>query len=332
MSIAKRKQAHVDLCLLPESQVKSEQALFADIQLPYRALPELDLAQVCLETKLFTKTLRQPLIIASMTGGVAHAQTINTHLAQAAEACGVAMGVGSQRIALELGDARDTFSLVREHAPTAFLFANMGAVQLNYGRTISDYQAVVDMIQADALYLHINPLQEALQPEGDTNFAGLLIKIEELVKKINVPVFAKEVGHGLDVATAQRLLNIGVQGVDCAGVGGTSWAWVEAKRAENADYEAWFKDFGYPTDFLLKEYATLTGAPIKVISGGLRTPIEAVKARMLGADFYSMAQPFLAPALESPEAVINVIENFERGVKIALFTCGWKTWADVKKI
>ncbi len=332
MSIAKRKQAHVDLCLLPESQVTPEQELFADIQLPYRALPELNLEDVSLETKLLAKTLQQPLIIASMTGGVAHAQTINTHLAQAAEACGVAMGVGSQRIALELADARDTFQLVRKHAPTTFVFANMGAVQLNYGRTISDYQAVVDMIQADALYLHSNPLQEALQPEGDTNFAALLPKIEALIKAINVPVFVKEVGHGLDVRTAQKLVDMGVKGIDCAGVGGTSWAWVEAKRAENPEFEAWFKDYGLRTDDLLKEYKGLTSSVIKVVSGGLRSPIEAVKARTQGADFYSMAQPFLAPALESTDAVINVIKNFERGIKIVLFTSGCKSWAAAKNL
>jgi isopentenyl-diphosphate delta-isomerase len=332
MSIAKRKQAHVDLCLDPASQTNPQGELFADVVLPYQALPELNLADVSTETTLFDKKLQQPLIVASMTGGVAHAKTINANLAEAAEACGVAMGVGSQRIALELDDARESFALVRSHAPNAVIFANMGAVQLNYGRTVADYQAVVDMIQADALYLHINPLQEAIQLEGDTNFAGLLPKIEELVKKISVPVFAKEVGHGLDVATAQALINGGVAGIDCAGVGGTSWAWVEAKRAENPDFEDWFADFGAKSDTLLKEYAHLKGDVIKVMSGGLRTPLEALKARTCGADLYSMAQPFLAPALESPEAVANVIRNFERGLKIALFTCGWSSWTGTPRL
>src|SRR5688500_12311180 len=152
--ITKRKQAHIDLCLRSESQVGKE--LFTQYCLPYRALPELNLTDISLKTKLFNKQLTQPLIISSMTGGSQHAHTINKNLAIAAEETGVAMGVGSQRIALELEEARESFELVRQYAPKAFVFANMGVVQLNYGRTIQDYQRVVDMIRADALYLHIN--------------------------------------------------------------------------------------------------------------------------------------------------------------------------------
>lgn len=329
-SIENRKQAHIDLCLDPNSQ--GDSALFSEYTLPYRALPELNLTEVSTATRLFNKVLQQPLILASMTGGTQHAGTINKNLAIAAEACGVAMGVGSQRIALEKEEAKASFALVRKHAPTAFLFANMGVVQLNYGHTINDYQRIVDMIQADALYLHINPLQEALQPEGDTNFSGLLDKIAELVKKVNVPVFAKEVGHGIDPITAQALIDRGVKGLDTAGVGGTSYAWVEATRAKNPDYQNWFKDFGYRTDWLIKEYQNLTGDFITIMSGGVRTPIEALKARTFGADFYSLAQPILTPALESEIAVINYIKNFEQALKIAMYVCGCKSWDDAKNI
>lgn len=328
--IQKRKQAHIDLCLLPESQVGSE--LFSQYELPYRALPELRLEDVSVENELLGKKLKQPLIIASMTGGVAHAKQINTNLAIAAESCGVAMGVGSQRIALEVEDARTTFELVRKHAPTTVIFANMGAVQLNYGRSFDDYQRVVDMLRADALYLHLNPLQEALQPEGDTDFRNLLDKIAELVKKVSVPLFVKEVGHGIDVQTAQALIDRGVKGIDCAGVGGTSWAWVEARRAENLFYQEWFKDFGYRSDTLIEQYQELTGDVYKVVSGGVRTPIEVVKAGALGAHMYSMAQPFLKPALESPEAVSEMIQLWERAVRTILFGCGCASWREVTQL
>lgn len=325
--ITNRKQAHIDLCLNPASQGDGE--LFSDLELPYRALPELNLAHVSTSTTLLGVSLTQPLIIASMTGGTAHAGTINKNLAIAANECGVAMGVGSQRIGLQNDDAKATFKLVRKLAPKALLFANMGAVQLNYEAQVSDYRAVVDMIKADALYLHINPLQEAIQPEGDTNFAGLLDKIAELVKKIDVPVFVKEVGHGLDVKTAQALIDRGVQGIDCAGVGGTSYAWVEAARAENLEFQSWFKDFGHTSDTLLQKYKKLEGNFVKILSGGVRTPIEAVKGRLYGADFYSMAQPFLQLALESPEAVIAKINQWQQAVQIIMFACGWKDWQSV---
>ncbi len=322
--IEKRKQAHIDLCLDPHSQGAGN--LFTHYDLPYKALPELNLKEVTLKTELFGKSLSQPLIIGSMTGGSKHAALINTNLAIAAETCRVAMGVGSQRIALEVADAEESFRLVRRHAPTAVIFANMGAVQLNYGRTIDDYQRIVDMVQADGLYLHLNPLQEAIQPEGDTNFAGLLKKIEALIKKVSAPVFVKEVGHGIDLATAQALLDCGVAGLDCSGTGGTSWAWVEAKRREDQNYEKWFKDLGYRTDDLIEAYQELRGDVIKVVSGGIRTPIEIVKARALGADFYSMAYPLLSPALESDKAVIEAINHLAYAIRVTLFSCGCATW------
>lgn len=328
--IEKRKQAHIDLCLEPESQGRG--SLFSNYVLPYRALPELDLQNVSIKTNLFNKTLSQPLIIGSMTGGSKHAKAINTNLAIAAEEKQVAMGVGSQRIALELQDAKKTFELVRKYAPTTVVFANMGAVQLNYGRVAEDYQRVVDMIKADGLYLHLNPLQEAIQPEGDTNFEGLLDQIAELVKKINVPVFVKEVGHGLDPVTAQALIDRGVAGVDCSGVGGTSWAWVEAKRREVPEFEEWFHSTGYPTDVLCEAYQSLGGDVIKVISGGVRTPEEIVKARTFGMDFYSMAQPFLRPALESERSVVDMISRYEQAIKILLFSCGYSSWEQAEDL
>jgi isopentenyl-diphosphate delta-isomerase len=315
---------HIDLALAPESQTDREP--FGEVLLPYTALPELDLAAVDTSVELLGKRLQQPLIIASMTGGSQHAKTINTHLAIAAETMQAAMGVGSQRIALEVADARETFALVRRLAPTTVIFANMGAVQLNYGRTVDDYRRVVEMIGADALYLHLNPLQEAIQPGGDANFAGLRRKIEDLVARLGAPVFVKEVGHGLDAAACQALVDAGVAGLDVAGVGGTSWAYIEARRADNPNLMAWFKDVGWPTEAALRLAARHKGAAKLVASGGIRGPVQGLKARLLGADYYSAARPFLVTAMESPEAVIALLADWQKGLQIGLFAIGAVDW------
>lgn len=331
--IASRKGDHIRLCLDPRSQ--GDATAFSKYQLPYSALPEISLTDVDTSVALIHKKLAVPLVIASMTGGSEHGRKINTNLAIAAEHCGVAMGLGSQRIGLEKQDAKDTFELVRKHAPSAFIMANMGAVQLNYGHDIDSYRRIVDMIQADALYLHLNPLQEALQPEGDTDFRGLTDKIQKLIQAIDVPVFVKEVGHGISAEVAQRLFAVGVQAIDVAGVGGTSYAWVEAERAHNDDFAEWFKDIGVPTDQSVIEVvgAKTNKSQVVIASGGVRSPLDGLKARALGADLFSAAVPFLEAAMDSPEATIKVIENWEKGLKVAMFAAGiqdWKSAATIK--
>jgi isopentenyl-diphosphate delta-isomerase len=285
--------------------------------------------------ELFGKKLQAPIVIASMTGGSEHGRSINTNLAIAAEKCGVAMGLGSQRIGLEKADAKETFELVRKYAPTAFIIANMGAVQLNYGHTIESYQAIIDMVDADAIYLHINPLQEALQPGGDIDFSGLLPKIKKLVNAVSVPVFVKEVGHGISAEVAAKLYAVGVAAVDTAGVGGTSYAWVEAERAKNDDMAAWFKSYGVPTDISVIETnaAKVKQSQLVIASGGLRSPVDGLKAATLGADLFSAAVPFLEPAMQdSPDDVIEVVENWKRGLKVAMFASGIKTWDQAKDL
>lgn len=319
-----RKKQHIDLCLNENSQANRN--VFDAYSLPYRALPEVAFEDVSTEAGLCGKRLSQPLIIASMTGGSEHAKTINTNLAIAAENEGVALGVGSQRIGLDLPDAEQTFKLVRKHAPNAFLFANMGAVQLNYGKKPEDYRRVVEMINANALYLHINPLQEAIQPGGDTDYRGLIDKIAMVVDAVSVPVFAKEVGHGIDIQTAQALIAAGVQGIDVAGVGGTSYAWVEAQRAKNDNFAEWFKEVGIPTDQAIKDIANLKTKATLVASGGVRSPLDGLKAHALGADLYSAATPFLKTALESAEAAMEQIQIWQNGLRIALFVSGRSSW------
>lgn len=332
--ITARKGEHIRLCQDPGSQIDG--SAFAKYRLPYVALPERALEDVDTSYELLGKTLRMPLVIGSMTGGSEHGRAINTNLALAAEQCGVALALGSQRIGLEQQDAQDTFALARRHAPHAFLIANMGAVQLNYGHGVDSYRRVVDMIEADALYLHLNPLQEALQPGGDTDFRGLLGKIRELVRTVGIPVFVKEVGHGISGAVAHELFVAGVTAVDVAGASGTSYAWVEAQRAHNDDFADWFKEFGIPTDQAVIEAAMArTEQQLVVASGGVRSPLDGLKAHVLGADLFSAAMPFLAPAIESPEATITAVQNWQRGLQIALFAAGaqdWRTAADIQFI
>jgi len=269
-----------------------------------------------------------------MTGGSEHGRAINTNLAVAAEQCGIAMGLGSQRIGLEKQDAKDTFELVRKYAPTACIVANMGAVQLNYGHSVDSYRKIVDMVQADALYLHLNPLQEALQPGGDTDFRGLLQKIRRLVAVIGVPVLVKEVGHGISAEVATMLFDIGVAGIDTAGVGGTSYAWVEAERSHNDDFAKWFKELGIPTDESVQAVvgAQTNDNQLIIASGGIRSPLDGLKARALGADVFSAAVPFLAPAMESPEKIIESVENWKQGLRIAMFASGAKNWEAAKQL
>lgn len=332
--IAQRKAHHIQLALDKGSQSLVGDS-FESIPLDYNALPEMDLAAVDTTISLFGKELSQPLIIASMTGGTKHARTINQNIAVAAAETGVAFGLGSQRIALELGEARESFAIARKLAPKAVILANMGAVQLNYGRGVSDFQRVVDMIEANGLYLHLNPLQEAMQPEGDTNFSGLLDKIHDLCAKISVPVIAKEVGHGISAEAASKLIEAGVSGIDVAGTGGTSWAWIEAKRQPGKKGELfadWFSGFGLSTADSLAQVVEVisnntnsAAKPILIASGGLRSPLSGLKAINMGADYYSAALPFLTAALESSVAVIELIQIWQQGLKTAMFVSGRKS-------
>ncbi len=324
--ITSRKGDHIRLCLDGDSQ--ADGSVFTSYKLPYTALPECALDDVDTSFDLLGCRLKMPFVIASMTGGSEHGRRINTNLAIAVQECGVAMGLGSQRIGLEKSDAQDTFKLVRQHAPDAFIIANMGAVQLNYGHTISSYQQVVDMVQANALYVHLNPLQEAIQPGGDTDFSGLLEKIHALVKAVSVPVFVKEVGHGVSGEVAKQLFAAGVTAVDVAGVGGTSYAWVEARRAQNPDFEQWFKDFGIPTDSAVQQCSAVKKpGQLVIASGGVRSPIDGLKARAMGADMFSAAAPFLQAAMaDDPGSVVDLILNWQAGLRAAMFASGANNW------
>ena len=302
---------------------------FDQVRLTHRALPELNLREVDPAVTFLGKRLSFPLLISSMTGGDhATVRTINRRLAEAAEAEGVAMAVGSQRVLFTHPAARASFDL-RRCAPTTVLLGNLGAVQLNHGFGIKEARAAVDVLQADGLYLHLNPLQEAVQPEGDTDFGGLAARIGALVKQLPVPVLVKEVGAGLSRADADLLVRAGVRHLDVAGSGGTSWSRIEAHRhggASGAALGVLYQDWGLPTPHCLKILSALRRKGVILIaSGGLRSGLDLAKAVVLGASLGGLAAPFLAPAQRSTRAVRAVIQRLRREYVTALFLLGQRT-------
>jgi isopentenyl-diphosphate delta-isomerase len=295
-------------------------------------LPEVSLSEVDTSVEFLGRRLSLPLVISSMTGGDhALVRKINRNLAAAAEAAGVAMGVGSQRVMFTHPRARASFDL-RPAAPTALLFANVGAVQLNEGFGLRECREAVDVLGADALYVHANPLQEAIQPEGDTDFSGLAAKIGAVARGLGKPVILKEVGAGVSVEDARLVLRHGVRIVDVAGSGGTSWSRIEHQRGESVQGETTgllFQDWGLPTPQALWELRPLRRRMSFIASGGLRSGLDLAKAMVLGATLGGMAQPFLGPAMASVARVTAVIERIRREFAISLFLLGVRRAQDV---
>lgn len=319
-----RKEEHLQINLEEDVESTGVTAGFESYHFLHQALPEIDAATIDLSVTLFGKHLKAPLIISSMTGGIEAARHINRNLAQAAQAEGVAMGVGSQRCAIDNPELAITYQ-IRDIAPDILLFANLGAVQLNYGYGVAECQQAVDMIQADALILHLNPLHEALQRDGNTDFSGLLSKIERVCHKLPVPVIVKEVGCGISQSVAQRLADAGVSGIDVAGAGGTSWSEVERLRARGGvvdNIAAAFRRWGIPTAESIR--MAQQGAPgiTLIASGGIRTGVDAAKAIALGTDAVSIASPFLKAAAISVEAITQAIKETAEGLRIAMFCIG----------
>lgn len=328
--ISNRKNEHLTICL--ENNVESSiNAGFEKISVIHQALPELDFNQIETRTTFLGKTLNAPLLISSMTGGSKEGARYNTIFAEVAEQFQIAMGVGSQRAAIENPDLEDTFK-VRKVAPSILLFANIGAVQLNYGYDIPEVQRTIDMIEADALFLHLNPLQEALQPEGNTNFSGLLQKIEHICKRIETPVFVKEVGCGINAQTAKLLFDSGVRGIDCAGLGGTSWSLVEAERHSDqrmATLAREFSNWGIPTVSCLLDYRKHDLTKNIIASGGIRSGLDIFKSIALGAQLAGMALPLLKAGSQGSETLQIFIDNIIRELKVTMFNAQTATIADI---
>jgi isopentenyl-diphosphate Delta-isomerase len=327
-TIQGRKLKHVEACLNYPVEYTTRTTGFEKINLPYRALPETNLSTINTHTTFLGKPLNAPLLIGAMTGGAELSATINKNLAIAAETLGIGLMLGSQRIMLEHPEAIPSFT-VRPHAPTALLIGNLGVAQLNKGYRLEHLTKAVELIRADALALHTNPLQEAMQQKGDTNFAVLLPKLRQLVPMLTFPVLLKEVGHGLSKDIAQSVKGIGFAALDVAGAGGTSWAKVEEfvnyGEVKHPDLAEW----GIPTVRALQDVHEVLPTMPLIASGGIRSGLDIAKALVMGASVVAIARPLLGPATQSPEAVIEKLQDIIWQLKVAMHCIGV---ADIKAL
>lgn len=319
-----RKTEHIRLCLNDNVEGVNKTTGLEGISFIHNALPEINFNNIDLKTQFLKKPLKAPFLVSSMTGGSELASKININLAIASEEKGWAIGLGSTRALLESRAHEESF-LIREHARTVPVIANLGAVQLNYGYGVDECERIVEMTEADSLVLHLNSLQEVIQDGGDLNFENLLPKVEEICKSLSVPVGVKEVGFGIDGTVAKKLHDAGISYIDVAGAGGTSWSQVEKLRSQDplrkAAAEA-FNDWGLPTkDCVVSVRSKLPTAPI-VASGGMKTGVDAAKAITIGADIIGYARLLLQAATESVESVVEVMDKIEFELKMTMFGIG----------
>ena len=323
-NIQTRKADHLRICLEEDVQFRHLSNGLERYRFVHCCLPDLDRSEIDLKARFLRKDLEAPILISSMTGGTEQAKTINSRLAEVAQHYKLAMGVGSQRVALENPEVADTFA-VRSLAPDILLFANLGAIQLNYGVGVEQCLRIIDLLKADALVLHLNPLQECIQANGDTNFRGLLDKINKVCYKSSVPVIVKEVGNGISGEVAGKLIEAGVSAIDVAGAGGTSWAKVEGERAGNPlqrQLGEAFADWGIPTAECIVDIRKHQPTIPLIASGGVRNGIEIAKAIALGADLVGLAWPFLQAAAQSPEALDELVQLLLGELTTVLFCTG----------
>jgi len=319
----RRKQEHLDVCLTEDVRSAVTTGL-ERYRFRHCALPEMALADVRVDTSFLGRHLEAPLLLSAMTGGTAQAREINRHLAGAAQELGLAMGLGSQRAGLESPTLMETYR-VRDIAPDILLLANLGAVQLNYGYTVDHCRRAVEGVGADALVLHLNPLHEALQSDGNTDFRGLLAKIGGVCRELSVPVIVKEVGWGLSRDVARALVDVGVAALDVAGAGGTSWSEVERYRAPaapQADVALAFYSWGIPTAEALIEVRSACPTTPLIASGGITNGVEVGLCLALGADLVGVGHTVLAPATRSQEAIVARLRVIVEQLRVAMFCSG----------
>ncbi|MDY6958283.1 MAG: type 2 isopentenyl-diphosphate Delta-isomerase [Halobacteriota archaeon] len=329
---ATRKLDHLKICT--RETVESNTSDFQNIKIVHKATPEIDKRDIDLSISFLGRRFQMPFMIASMTGGHPGTMKVNESLAKAAEELQIGIGVGSQRAALEDPEQEDSFRVMRDNAPDIFIYGNIGAAQLKeYG--VEGVEKAVEMIDANAIAIHLNFLQEAIQPEGEANGRGVINSIKELSSSIKVPVIVKETGAGISYSVAEDLAKAGVSAIDVGGVGGTSWAGVEVYRAIAEgdklleDMGKLFWDWGLPTPVCIAECASV-GIPI-IASGGIRTGLDIAKSIALGADLCSAALPFTKPALNGPHEVIELLERMREELKVAMFLSGSINVEELKK-
>ena len=325
--IKQRKKDGIEIPLRNDVQARSTSTYLEYVRLIHNALPELDIDEIDTSTKFLGHRFAAPFIIDSMTGGTDEATAINGRLGEVAEKYGFGMGLGSQRAGLKSEELASTYSIARKNAPNAFLIANIGGAQLSKGLTIDEAKKIVKMIRANALVVHLNPLQELVQPEGEPKYKGVLDKISELAKTIDVPVIVKEVGAGISREVAIKIEMAGVAAINVAGLGGTSWAGVEKLRADMSNDSTksrlgeLFWDWGIPTASSLIEVRRAVQLPL-IASGGIRNGLEVAKCVALGATMAAMALPFLRAAAESRESAFRFAETLMAELKGAMFLVG----------
>ena len=333
----KRKAEHIRICLNQNAQARHGTTGFEDAHLVHKALPEIDKQSIDLSTTVFGHKFAAPLIVGAMTGGTAEATRINAAIAEAVEKLQLGMGVGSQRAAIENAKLEKTFAIARKKAPTAFLIANIGGIQLVHGYGVKEVKKAIEIIDADAVAIHLNPLQEAVQPEGQTNFKGVLEKIGEIASAVDKPIIVKETGSGIAAEDARKLEAAGVKGIDIGGAGGTSFAAVEYYRAKGQENDVQrllgdaFWDWGTPTAASLAETTQTVKIPV-IASGGLRSGADVAKALALGASLASLSQPVLQAAIKGAKDTESILSFLMEELRNVMFLVGAEKVSSLAKV
>lgn len=333
----RRKTEHIRISLNKNVQARTVTTGLEDVHFVHKALPEINKHEVDLSTTVLNHKFAAPIIVGAITGGAQEATEINGVIAEAVEKLGFGMGVGSQRAALEDKKLKPTFAVAREKAPKAFLISNLGGVQLVNGYGIEEAKQAVKMIDADAIAIHLNALQEAVQPEGQTNFSGVLERISEVAHGLDFPVIAKETGAGIAAEEAQKLENAGVKGIDVSGVGGTSFAAVEFYRTRKHEGSLQrrlgdvFWDWGVPTAQSVVEVSQSVNIPV-IASGGIRSGIDIAKSLALGASLASIAQPILEVANKGIKETVGALQLLTEELKNVMFLVGARSIQDLRRV